>query len=303
MIILTFLPKIKLHMKLSNFAILLLLLTTFVTGCNKNDNKPTQSLARVNDQDITIYQLNDELIHADLKSSQQELISSQMLEVLIDRQLLKDEAIRTKLNRTPEVLQAIERAKAKILADAYLASISKKISEASTHDVKHYFDIHPEYFLQRKQFVLHQLMLTDVNNSNEYNDVFLKLDDINKISAWLDNHKITYSQRKLLRKTTDLPEDIATNFTKIKKGHVFIIQEDSNLFVNAISKIRDDPVNFQVAAPQILQYLSQQLIKETVASEQTRLRALSNIRYLNPSSSASTQPLLPVNKNDASTHQ
>lgn len=289
-------------MNFSHFAFLLLLITSLLTGCNKIENRPTQTLARVNAEDITVYQLNDELNLANVKGEQQELISKQMLEMLIDRQLLKEEAIRTKINRTPEVVQAIERAKSKILEDAYLASISKKAAQATPLEVKTYFDQHPEYFKLRKQFVLKQLILSSDEYRSEVMNAIATFHTLDEAAIWLNKHQVPYTQSQLLSRTTDLPDEIAINFKDVEKGNIFIVKEGNSVFINALSKARNSPVSFKTAAPQISQFLNQQLIKEAIAAEIARLRSISNIKYLNASTN-STQPSSPGNNIDAATHQ
>jgi len=49
------------------------------------------------------------------------------LESLIARQLIIDEAINNKLDRTPDVMQARERANAQIISQAYMQGIVSKV--------------------------------------------------------------------------------------------------------------------------------------------------------------------------------
>ena len=65
-------------------------------------------------------QLNEELQRAGVTAAQQETASKQLLQVLIDRQLLQEAAAKENLDRDPKVMQAIDRAKSLIIAQAYL---------------------------------------------------------------------------------------------------------------------------------------------------------------------------------------
>ena len=96
------------------------MLVVFVSACSsKAEQKPGQALASVNGEEITVMQLNDELSRSNAPATQQEAARKQALEALIDRQLLIGEAAKEKVDRDPRVVQAIERARSVILAQAY----------------------------------------------------------------------------------------------------------------------------------------------------------------------------------------
>jgi len=99
---------------------LVLLVAVGLSACGGKEKRVGQALASVNGEEITVLQLNDELQHANVPAVQQETASKQLLESLIDRQLLQNEAVKDKIDRDPKVVQAIERAKALIIAQAYM---------------------------------------------------------------------------------------------------------------------------------------------------------------------------------------
>ncbi|MFC7652968.1 SurA N-terminal domain-containing protein [Pseudoduganella danionis] len=98
----------------------LLLVAAGLSACGNKESKPGQALVRVNGEEITVSQLNEELQRANVQAPQQEAASKQLIESLVDRQLLVNEAVQDKLDRDPKVVQAIERAKALIIAQSYL---------------------------------------------------------------------------------------------------------------------------------------------------------------------------------------
>ena len=101
-------------------AALVLLTAAGLSACGNKEKKAGQALASVNGEEITVLQLNEELQRANVQAAQQEAASKQLLESLIDRQLLQNEAVKEKMDRDPKVVQAIERAKALIVAQAYM---------------------------------------------------------------------------------------------------------------------------------------------------------------------------------------
>jgi peptidyl-prolyl cis-trans isomerase C len=262
---------------------MLLVTAMGLSACGSKDKKAGQALVRVNGEEITVLQINDELKRAGVKADQQETATKQLLESLIDRQLILAEAMRNKIDRTPEVTQAIERAKAQIIAQAYLKSIMSKITKPSIAEINDYFQKHPEYFTQRKQYDIQQLIIVSKDLSNELKSAIDSASSLDSVEAWLHNHNIRYVRAKLTRNTSDLPEVMVAKLKDMKKGQLFIVTEGEKSLLNIITDIKDSPVSAKDAEPQIEQYLFNKKTKEAADAEITHLRSSAKIEYLNAS--------------------
>lgn len=262
---------------------LVLVTATGLSGCGGKEKKAGQALARVNGEEITVLQINDELRRAGVKADQQNAAAKQLLESLIDRQLILAEAMRNKIDRTPEVMQAIERAKAQIIAQAYLKSIVAKIDKPSTAEINDYFQKHPEYFAQRRQYDIQQLVISIKDLSDELRTAIDSAKSLNEVAALLDGHNVRYARGQLSRSTTDLPEQVIAKLRDMRKGELFIFNEGENSMINTITDIKDSPVTVKNAAPQIEQYLINKKNKEMADAEITLLRSMAKIEYLNAS--------------------
>jgi EpsD family peptidyl-prolyl cis-trans isomerase len=200
---------------------------------------------------------------------------------LIDRQLIMAEAKRNKIERTPEVVQAIERAKAQIIAQAYLKSIVTKIAKPSVAEIDDYYQKHPEYFTQRKQFDIQQIAIATKDFSSELKLAVDSAKSLDEVAAWLDRHNVRYARGQLSRSTADLPEQMVAKLKEMKKGQLFIVNEGENSMINSITAIKDSPVTAKNAAPQIEQYLINKKTKEAADAEIKHLRSSAKIEYLN----------------------
>ena len=74
-------------------SLLVLVVATGISACGNKEQKAGQSLVRVNGEEITVLQINDELKRAGVQAEQQEAATKQLLESLIDRQLILAEAL------------------------------------------------------------------------------------------------------------------------------------------------------------------------------------------------------------------
>jgi EpsD family peptidyl-prolyl cis-trans isomerase len=263
------------------FGVLLLMVVIGISACGNKEKKAGQALVRVNGEEITVLQINDELKRAGVKADQQEVATKQLLEKLIDRQLIIEEAMRNKIDRSPGVIQAIERAKAQIIAQAYLESITSKLAKPSIAEIDTYYNNHPEYFARRKQFDMQQIIFASKDLSDELKTVIDSAKTLDGVALWLDGHKVTYMRGLLSRSATELPEQMVTKMNELKKGELFLVNEGDKSILSSITDIKDNPVAAKNAAPQIGQYLSNIKAKEAADVEIKNLRSSAKIEYLN----------------------
>lgn len=265
---------------------LVVLLLAGLSACGNKEKKPGQSLARVNGEEITVLQLNEELQRSGVQSGQQEQASKQLLESLIDRQLLINEATKEKLDRDPQVSQAIERAKAMVLAQAYLQRRVGQISRPTKEEVEAYYNQHPEFFARRKLLEMRELVLASSDMSAAVKTAADNAKSLDEVAQFLDAQKVKYGRAQLARTSADLPPELSAKLLAMPKGQLFIIKEGARSMLIAISDIKESPVALEGAAPQIEQFLANKKSKDMADAELKRLRAAAKIEYLNKAAGA-----------------
>ncbi|MDL2354331.1 MAG: EpsD family peptidyl-prolyl cis-trans isomerase [Pseudomonadota bacterium] len=264
------------------FAALSAALLAGLAGCGaKGGDKPGQALASVNGAEITVLQLNEELLHAGVGPAQQEAASKQLLQVLIDRQLLQAEATREKLDRDPKVMQAVERARATIVAQEYLRRRLGTPARPGAAEVQAYFAANPQFFAQRKQFSLNELVIASADLTPALKDAADAARSLDDVAAWMAAHKVRFARTQVARSTADLNAEMAAAMLAMPKNKLFFVKEGERSLLIAIADIREAPVPLEVAAQQIEQFLAARRGKEAVAAELSRLRASARIDYLN----------------------
>lgn len=266
--------------------------TLILAACDSNEpkeKKAGQALVSVNGKEVTTLQLNDEIKRANVRPDQYEAASKQLLESLVVRQLIIDEAIRNKLDRTPDVMQARDRANAQVIAQAYMQGIASKVVKPTQTEINQYFQDHPEFFSQRKQFDLITVRVATKDLSDELKKTIDAAKSLDQVVAWLDKNKVQYFRSLASRSSTDLPPQMAKILQEKSKDTIFIVNEQENSLLISVNAIKDSPVTLAMAAPQIERFLLNQKYKEATDAEVARLRAAAKIEYLNaaaPSSNA-----------------
>jgi EpsD family peptidyl-prolyl cis-trans isomerase len=261
----------------------LVVLAATLAGCGDKakEAKPGQTLARVDGSEITVLQLNEELQRASVPASQQQQASKQLLQALVDRQLLENEAAKEKLDRDPKVMQAIERARSLIIAQAYMQKKVGNVTRPGAAEVEAYFNKHPEFFANRKQFNMNELVVDTKDLSPDLRTAANGAKSLEEVAVWLDAHKVKYARTQVSRSTSDLPPEVSSKLLAMPKGQIFIVSENERALLIAIADVKDAPVTLAVAGPQIEQALAGEKNKELAAAEIKRLRTGAKIEYLN----------------------
>jgi EpsD family peptidyl-prolyl cis-trans isomerase len=237
----------------------------------------------VNGQEVTVLQLNEELQRAGVSAAQQDAASKQLLQVLIDRQLLQEAAARENLDRDPKVMQAIDRARALIIAQAYLQKRIGNVTKPTAAEVEDYYNKHPEFFSNRKQFSMNELVIPANDLTPEVRSAADSAKALEEVAVWLDAHKIKYGRNQVTRSTADVPAQLSSKLLGMPKGQLFVVKEGPRAMFISVTEIKDAPVSLDVASNQIEQFLVNRKNKELASAELQRLRADAKIEYLNKS--------------------
>jgi EpsD family peptidyl-prolyl cis-trans isomerase len=263
----------------------LILVAATLTACadKAKEKKPGQALASVNGAEVTVLQLNEELQRAGVTAAQQDTASKQLLQVLIDRQLLQEAAAKENLDRDPKVMQAIDRAKALIIAQAYLQKRIGNVAKPTSAEVEDYFNKNPDFFSNRKQFSMSELVIGANDLTPEVRSAADSAKSLEEVAVWLDAHKIKYGRTQVTRSTADVPPALSAKLLGMPKGQLFVVKEGPRAMFISVTEIKDAPVALAVAAPQIEQFLMNRKNKELASAELNRLRGDAKIEYLNKS--------------------
>lgn len=262
-----------------------LVLAATLGGCGEKakEKKPGQALASVNGEELTVLQLNEELQRANVAAAQQEAASKQLLQVLIDRQLLQDAAARENLDRDPKVMQAIDRARSLIIAQAYLQKRIGNVPRPTPAEVEEYFNKNPTFFADRKQFGMSEIIIAAGDLTPEVRAAADSAKSLEEVAVWLDAHKIKYGRTEITRSTADVPPALSEKLLGMPKGQLFVVKEGPRAMFITVTDVKEAPVSLQAAAPQIEQFLAKRKNQEMAANELQRLRSTAKIEYLNKS--------------------
>lgn len=246
-----------------------------------SETKVGQSIVRVNDDEITIHQLNLEMQRANIQPAQQEAAGKQITKSLVDRQILVQEAVKANLDRNPNVMQAIESAKAQILAQAYLESKVPSITPTDA-EVVAYRTQHPEIFANRKIYVMDEAsFIVDAANVQSIQALSQTAKTVEDVTAWLDSHQIKYNRSKAAHAAETVPKELLEKLSKMVVGDLIFINGNGRTLVGRMVEIKDMPISDADAKPLVVRILSAEKRKTAAEAEMARLRSAAKIEYIN----------------------
>lgn len=272
--------------------VLILVIFGLMTACGKknSEEKASQSIVRVNGDEITMLQLNEELRRANVQADRQEETSKQITQKLMDRQLLVQEALKAKLDRNPRVMQVIEGAKMQILAQAYLEGKVATLAKPTEVEVADYRDKHPDIFANRKIYIMEELVFTVPTESAQE---FLALSDaaktIEDVSKWLELHQLKYARAQAAHAAESLPPELLNKLSKMVVGDLVFVNNNDRSVVGRLTEIKEQPISEVDSKPLIERILFGQKNKQLAETEIARLRSAANIEFINKKFDSATK--------------
>ena len=255
-------------------------------GCGKKDDDKkkaaTQVAAKVNADEITVHQVNAVLSRTpNLPPEAAPRAKREILTRLVDQQLAVQQAIKTKLDRSPPVVQTLEAARAEILARAYADSIAKAQPRPVADEVKKYYAEHPELFAQRRIYSLEEIGVRGKEDLGAaLREQVGKARSLKEIVVWLQAQKIAFTPNVGARTAEQVPMEMLPGLQKMKDGEIQVFATPGGFSVVRVAASKSEPVSEEKAAPVIQQFLFNRRSGEAVAAEMKALKAAAKIEYL-----------------------
>ena len=265
---------------------LIISLIGLTTACGKKhgDEKSSQSLVSVNGDEVTVHQVNSELQRLNIQPAQQEAAGRRIVQGLVDRQILVQAALKENLDRKPMVMQAIENAKAQILAEVYLQSRFSSLVKPTSTEIANYRAQHPAIFANRKIYITDQAVFILGSANADQIKTIVQLKSLKDLEQWLTAHSVKYQVTRISHAAETLPPQLLLKFGQMSIGQmVFINSNDPNGRTEAVSlaEIKDAPISEKDSASLIEGILIQQKRKLAIEAEMKRLHNEAKIEYIN----------------------
>jgi EpsD family peptidyl-prolyl cis-trans isomerase len=263
---------------------LLALLALASCGKSGTSDHGSQVAARVNRDEVTVLQVNDQLarLPGGLNADRIDEGKGRALRTLVNRQLLVQEAVDLKLDRDPAVVGAIESARADILAQAVVSRVITPQAKPTDEEVRKYYNDNPDLFARRRLYRLQEISVSAApDDVKEILAVAGRLHSLQEIGTYLRDRKISFGVDSGVRSAEQLPLAIVPKIANLRVGQVLAyVPAEGRLNVIEILASDLQPVDDKKAAPVIELYLTNSKRDKLVNEEVSRLEKAAKIEYV-----------------------
>lgn len=265
----------------------LILVALSLVSCGKKEGavtekSATQVVARVNGEEISVHMLNFQMSRlGQLSETQAKEASKKVLERLVDQQMLVQQAVESKLDRDPKVLQALESTKHEILAQAYMEKQMAAAKKPSEQEIKDFYGKHPELFEKRRIYRLQELAVAVANDKASEIEAAVKASKgINDVANWLKQKDYKFSANANVRAAEQLPLEMLPRLQQMKEGEFIILPSQNSINIVMLAGVQEQPLTVEKATPLIEQYFFNQRKSEIAKKQIEELRKKAKVEYL-----------------------
>lgn len=252
-------------------------------GSSSDDGKKeTQVAAKVDGAEITVHQLNFALTRAGAVSeAQAKQAQKKLLGVLVEQELLLKKAVEQKLDRDPQVIQAIDASRRQLLSQAYMDKILQQASKPTANDVDEYYAKHPELFEKRRIYRLQEMQVAATpENFEAVKGQVAQSKSLEELAAWLKSKNIQYTGKAGVKAAEELPMALVTQFNQMKDGQLLGIRGNNAMQVIQLVASQEQSVTKAQATPAIQRFLFNLKRNELAQAELKKLRDAAKIEYV-----------------------
>ena len=242
----------------------------------------SQVAAKVDGAEITLHQVNYVLSKAGTVPPEAvDMARKQVLDRLIEQELFAAKAVEEKLDRSPQILLAIEQSRREILAAAYMDQVLASGKKLNKSDVSTYYYQNPELFAERKIYNLEEISFPiGVVTVDELKALVAQGNNFDQLQTYLAQKKIGFKRNAGVSPAEKLPLAHIKSLHKAKDGQIFVLDNAGETSIVQVLSTSSLPVSEAEVAPAIQQFLFNQYAADLHGKQLEPLKAQAKIEYL-----------------------
>jgi EpsD family peptidyl-prolyl cis-trans isomerase len=275
---------------------LLIALVVALSSCGKADVKKAsgQVVAKVNGDEISVHQINNAIARSngnDIAPDDAKQAAAQTLERIIDQELLVQTALKNKLDRDPQVMQALENAKRQILARAYIERATAASSTENGEEIRKFYQDNPALFERRRIYRMHELAVVAPREKlDALKAATAHAKSLEDVAGWLKSQKLVFQAVISARPAEQIPTNILAHVFEMREGQIAVIPTSRGASVLQLLQAQEASLSEQQAQPIVERYLQSRKLHATAQAEVKKLREHARIEYLGEFEAARAQP-------------
>ena len=257
-----------------------------LAACGHGGAGSSQVAVRVNKDEISVHQLNEQLARVNatgINDDQRVSAQKTALEGLVDQDLLVTKAREKNLDRDPEVVSAMEAARRQILAQAYIQKQIAPGAKPTEEEIRKYYEANPALFAERRVYALQEVVVTGLT-AEQAAQVKAKVRESRNLEdaiKWMKSQDIKVAANVGVRPAEQLPMNMLQAISKLQDSGAAVFDQANNaLNIVKVVSSQSAPVDEKSAHASIEQFLTNRKREELVRAEVKRLRDAAKIEYV-----------------------
>ena len=262
--------------------LLVILSSSLITACGeKKDGAATQIAAKVNDHEISVHQINYAMARlGNIPKGKEDEAGKQVLRELVDQQLLVQQALDKRLDRSPNVLQALEVSKRQILTQAYIEQMAEQLAKPTDAEIHDYYVKTPELFSSRRIYKFAEISMAGSTSVETVKQMLSGEKNLDGFVGKLRKENIEFRTFSSVKAAEELPLEMLPKFFQMAKGEVALIPMGDKLIVLQLQDSKEQPLTEEQAKPAIANFMFADKRRMLIEAEMKKLRDSGKIEYL-----------------------
>jgi EpsD family peptidyl-prolyl cis-trans isomerase len=252
-------------------------LSALNSGCTRKAEG--QTIAVVNGQEITAPDLNFALEQAKIPdNADKNAARSQVLQQLVDRRLLAEQARKEGIDKTPEYLNRQRLADETLLITMLASRRLNTAQLPSDREVQNFISTHPEIFDKRETWSLDQLMYPTPTNAALKGQI-LAAHSIDQLAAVLQKNNVASTRQKNRLDTANIPPELYGQLAKLPAGEPFAASAGQQTVASAITAREPNPISGDRAKPVAVETMRKTQTAKALEDMLKSLRSSAKVEY------------------------
>lgn len=257
--------------------VIALIAAVAVGGCQKKASG--QTVAVVNKEEITAAELNDALASdPSLAGATTKEARAAVLQKLIDRKLLVQQARTDGLDKSPEFINQQRRATDEILMNLLLSKRLNSSQLPSAAEIGRYQASRPEMFANREIWTLQQIQYP-LQKDAALNAALTKAQTLEEVAQALTAKGVKFTRENRKLDTAVFPHVIYNQLTPLKPGEPFIAPGPDKAVASVITAREPAPLTGDEARTVAVNAMRRDQVETIVKDRVKNLRGSAKIEY------------------------
>lgn len=238
-----------------------------------------QTVAVVNDEEITASELNAELANANVQgNADKKVITNRILQGLVDRRLLAEQARKDGIDRSAEYISRQRKLDEELLI-GMMANRSLETSKLpSDGEITAFQAKNPQAFANREIWKLEQLQY-DTPTDKAVQDRIIQTKTLEQLASVLTAANIPFQRANNQLVTAVLPAEIYPQLAKLAPGEPFIVPAGNRSVASAIASKSPAPLEGPAARTEAVNAIRRQNSTSLLQKKLKDLRTAAKIEY------------------------